>query len=195
MGRIRPARLDEDSREDMLRADAVLALTASLPSDLSAFENFVATLIDGVRPVARIKKKANVSSQDLRIALNGLADRNLVRLAGIVEEAIGTLARDIAQMKAAPPEPTAKVIILPLPAELSDPSSLSSSPAVALISAADIAGNHPRADATSNANFLNEPTITDADGPIPLHVMAEIRAMIDEDELAAAGLDDDDGDD
>lgn len=93
LGRARPAHLDEgNKREDFYRPDAVLAIIGTVPADLSAFEAHVANLIDGVRPVARIRKKAGVSSADLRIALGGLCDRGCVRLAGIVEQAAGPLA-------------------------------------------------------------------------------------------------------
>lgn len=87
VGRIRPATLDEsESREVMFRANAVLALTKPLPADVGAFEQHVASLIDGVRPIARIKTKSGVSSADLRIALASLCDKGLLRLAGIVVE-------------------------------------------------------------------------------------------------------------
>ena len=90
VGRIRPATLEEaERREDLFRPDAVLALTRALPADLSAFEQHVAALVDGVRPVARLRRKSGVGSADLRIALAGLCDRGLLRLAGIVEEAPG----------------------------------------------------------------------------------------------------------
>lgn len=88
VGRVRPVTLEEEERrETMFRADAVLALTGPVPTDIGAFEQHVASLIDGVRPVARIKSKSGVSSADLRIALASLCDRRLLRLAGIVVEA------------------------------------------------------------------------------------------------------------
>ena len=96
VGRVRPATLDEtESRDAMLRPDAVLALTGAVPADIGPFEQHVAGLIDGVRPVARLRKKSGVSSADLRIALGSLLDRKLLRLVGVVEEAIGELAREI----------------------------------------------------------------------------------------------------
>lgn len=92
VGRVRPVTLDEgESREIMLRADAVLALTGPVPADIGAFEQHVAALIDGVRPVARIRTKSGVSSADLRIALASLCDRHLLRLAGIVVETAVTI--------------------------------------------------------------------------------------------------------
>lgn len=92
VGRVRPVTIDESaSREVMLRADAVLALTGPVPADIGAFEQHVASLLDGVRPVARIKTKSGVSSSDLRIALASLCDRGLLRLAGIVVETAVTI--------------------------------------------------------------------------------------------------------
>lgn len=92
VGRVRPATLDESqSREAMFRADAVLALTAPVPADIGAFEQHVASLLDGVRPVARVKTRSGVSSSDLRIALASLCDRGLLRLAGVVVETAVTL--------------------------------------------------------------------------------------------------------
>jgi hypothetical protein len=85
VGRVRPVTLEEsESREIMFRADAVLALTGPVPADIGAFEQHVASLIDGMRPVARVRTKSGVSSADLRIALASLCDRHLLRLAGIV---------------------------------------------------------------------------------------------------------------
>ncbi len=85
-GRIRPATLEEAARrEELFRPDAVLAVSAELPADLPPFERHVAGLIDGVRPVARVRKKCGLSAADLVIAVGSLWDRGLVRLAGIVE--------------------------------------------------------------------------------------------------------------
>jgi hypothetical protein len=96
IGRVRPVTIEEDLKPDtMFRADAVLALTGPAPGDLSPFEAHVAGLIDGVRPVARVRKKSGVSSSDWRIALNGLAARKLLRVVGIVEEAVGVFEADI----------------------------------------------------------------------------------------------------
>ena len=87
VGRVRPATLAEtESREIMFRADAVLALTGPMPADIGAFEQHVASLIDGMRPVARVRSKSGVSSADLRIALASMCDRHLLRLVGVVVE-------------------------------------------------------------------------------------------------------------
>ena len=131
VGRTRPATLDEDLVPDtMFRPDAVLALAGPLPANLSPFEQHIALLVDGVRPVARIRKKSGVSSADLRIALAGLRDKKLLRLAGIVEEAIGSLAAEIKH------------------------------------------------------DFEEDVTIPGKGEVIPTHVMAEIRSMLDEEDLA-----------
>ena len=88
VGRVRPGTLEEcESREAMFRPDAVLALTRPVGADIGAFEQHVASLVDGVRPVARIRSKSGVSSDDLRIALGSLCDQGLLRLVGIVIEA------------------------------------------------------------------------------------------------------------
>lgn len=102
LGRVRPATLEEGARrEDLFRPDAVLSLAGALPSDLSVFEMHIAALIDGMRPVARIRKKSGVTSADLRIALGALADRKLLLLTGIVEEAVGEVATEISRELAA----------------------------------------------------------------------------------------------
>lgn len=96
IGRTRPPTEEEKgSAEAMLRPEAVLTLTRAPPADLSPFETHVAALVDGVRPVARLKKKSGLSSADLRVALGLLRDRKLLGLVGIVEEAVGPWADDI----------------------------------------------------------------------------------------------------
>lgn len=98
MGVVRPVSLDEDLAPDtFFRPDAVLTLTGPAPADLGPFEAHIASLIDGARPVARLRKKSGVSSADLRIALGALRDRNLLRVSGIVVEAVGEVAADIAR--------------------------------------------------------------------------------------------------
>lgn len=88
VGRIRRATVEEVACEaDLFRADAVLALAGAVPADLARPEAETARLIDGVRPVARIRKKRGVSSAELRNALRSLHERGLLRLVGIVEEA------------------------------------------------------------------------------------------------------------
>ncbi len=80
----------------MFRPDAVLELVAPLPEDAAPIEAHVGGLIDGVRPVARLRKKSGLSSDDLRVAIGQLRDRRVLKLAGVVEEAIGPWADDIA---------------------------------------------------------------------------------------------------
>lgn len=162
MGRIRPATLEEtERREDFFRPDAVLALTGAPPMDVSPFEAHVAALIDGARPVARIRKKSGVSSADLRIALAALCDRKLLRLVGVVEEAVGSLANDIAADVA---QRAQEVIVLPLPPGYDEPL-----PAPEDVDVDDVTMPHGAA------------------GIVPRHVMAEIQLMMDEQDL----LDDD----
>lgn len=89
-GRIRPATQEEAARPDSLfRPDAVLALTAPVSEDLTASEQRVAGLVDGVRPVARILKRSGSTAVQLRLALAALAERRLLLLTGIVEHADG----------------------------------------------------------------------------------------------------------
>lgn len=93
VGRTRRATPEEANLAvNVLRADSVLALTGSLPDDLSTLEAEIARMIDGFRPVARIRKKIGTSSAELRQALKALHERGVVRLVGIVEEA-GVTAR------------------------------------------------------------------------------------------------------
>lgn len=136
IGRTRaPTEAELSSPEAMFRPDAVLELVVR-PKDLSAFEQHVVGFIDGVRPVARLKKKCGLSSADLRVALGQLRDRGLLRLVGVVEEAVGAWAADIA-------------------AELAE------------------RGGAPV-----------EHSIQGSGEYIPAHVMAEIQAMVDEEERA-----------
>jgi len=97
LGRVRPATIDEVAEPNMVfRPDAVLALDGGVPVDVSDLERKVAALIDGVRPIARVRKKCGASLPDLRIAIAGLRDRGLLVVVGVVEEAAGELAADIA---------------------------------------------------------------------------------------------------
>ncbi len=92
----RPTDEELRSPEAMFRPDAVLELATRLPTDISPIETHVGGLIDGVRPVARLRKKSGLSSDDLRVALGQLRDRRLLKLVGVIEEAIGPWADDIA---------------------------------------------------------------------------------------------------
>lgn len=87
-GRIRPATFTDASRpESLFRPDAVLALTGPITDELTASEQRVAGLIDGVRPVARILRRSGSTGGQLRLALAALNDRGLLLLTGIVEQA------------------------------------------------------------------------------------------------------------
>ncbi len=83
----RPTAAERASSETLFRADSVLALTEALPADVSAVESHVAGTIDGFRPVARLRKKSGLSSEDLRVALGMLHTRGLLELVGVVEQA------------------------------------------------------------------------------------------------------------
>jgi hypothetical protein len=96
LGRMRaPTEAELAAQDSFFRPDAVLGMRGPAPLDASPFELHVAGLVDGVRPVARIKKKSGLSSSDLRIALGMLRDRNLLRLVGIIEEAAGPWEAEI----------------------------------------------------------------------------------------------------
>lgn len=92
----RPTAEELGNPEAMFRPEAVLELVAPLPHDAAPIEAHVGGLIDGVRPVARLRKKSGLSSDDLRVAIGQLRDRRVLKLAGVVEEAIGPWADDIA---------------------------------------------------------------------------------------------------
>ena len=58
----RPTAEELGNPEAMFRPDAVLELVAPLPLDAAPIETHVGGLIDGVRPVARLRKKSGLSS-------------------------------------------------------------------------------------------------------------------------------------
>ena len=73
------------SVQELMKPEAVLAQAADIEkrkSMLSAFELHVLSMIDGKRPVARLRKKTGLSSDDLRIAVGMLAEKNAVVLVG-----------------------------------------------------------------------------------------------------------------
>lgn len=97
VGRIMPPTVEEAADVDsVLRADAVLALKGDVPPTLLPLESAVAQLIDGVRPVARIRKKCGATSRALRAALRDLHAQGLVGLVGIVKEAGSATRADLA---------------------------------------------------------------------------------------------------
>jgi hypothetical protein len=71
--------------QEMLDSHAVLSLKEGLDLStlaLSPFEQHVVQFVDGLRPVARLRKKTQLSSDDLRIALAMLADKGALMLRG-----------------------------------------------------------------------------------------------------------------
>jgi hypothetical protein len=86
IGRLRPATKAEVlAPESVFRPDAVLALIAPAPGDLPVGARRVAALVDGFRPVARLRAKSGLTSADLRLALAELAGRGLLAVESIVE--------------------------------------------------------------------------------------------------------------
>jgi hypothetical protein len=71
-----------------LRPDAILSLTRE-DVELSPLERHIAGFMDGYRPVARIKQKSGLNSVDVLQALRGLRKKGLLKLEGVVEEAVG----------------------------------------------------------------------------------------------------------
>lgn len=86
VGRVRLPTPKEDADPDcVFHANAVLSLRES-EAVLPPLERHVAQLIDGFRPVARLRKKAGLSSDELIDALRALRARGLLVLTGIIEE-------------------------------------------------------------------------------------------------------------
>ena len=75
------------SVQELMKPDAVLAQAADIEQRkamLSPFEMHVLSSIDGKRPVARLRKKTGLSSDDLRIAVGMLAEKHAVVLVGTI---------------------------------------------------------------------------------------------------------------
>jgi hypothetical protein len=75
------------SVQELMKPEAVLAQAKDIEKRkamLSAFELHVLSFVDGVRPVARLRKKTGLSGDDLRIAVGMLAEKNAVVLAGVI---------------------------------------------------------------------------------------------------------------
>lgn len=75
------------SVQELMRPEAVLAPAPDVDKRrgaLSPFELHVLGFIDGKRPVARVRKLAGLTSDDVRIAVGMLADKGAVVLAGAV---------------------------------------------------------------------------------------------------------------
>ena len=76
--------------EVLLEEDAVLELiTGGIRTfDLTPFEQHISSFIDGQRPVARVAKLSGLSTNDVRIALALLADRQMLRRVGHAERSV-----------------------------------------------------------------------------------------------------------
>lgn len=75
------------SVQDFMKPEAVLAQAKDIERRkvaLSPFELHVLSFVDGVRPVARLRKKTGLSGDDLRIAVGMLAEKNAVVLVGFI---------------------------------------------------------------------------------------------------------------
>ena len=96
VGRVRrPTRMEVADHDAVLRPDAIPALTANIADmQLSVLERHVGDLVDGFRPVARIKKKSGLGTFDVVMALRALRERGLLKLVGVVEEAVGEMLDD-----------------------------------------------------------------------------------------------------
>jgi hypothetical protein len=75
------------SVQELMKPEAVLAQAKDIERRkvaLSPFELHVLSFIDGVRPVARLRKKTGLTGDDLRIAVGMLAEKNAVVLVGVI---------------------------------------------------------------------------------------------------------------
>lgn len=85
VGRVRlPSPKEEADPFAVFHANAVLEVRPT-PIVLPPLERHVAGLIDGFRPVARLRKKSGLSSDELLDALRALKERDLLVLTGIIE--------------------------------------------------------------------------------------------------------------
>ncbi len=78
-----------DSVRALLRPDAVLLATSNaeaLLPELTALERKVLLLVNGQRPVARIRKLAGVTTDDVQVAVALLASKGALVLGGLVPE-------------------------------------------------------------------------------------------------------------
>jgi len=109
MGAVRQPTQAEAARTDvMLRSDAVLLLVEGTdPSTLSPFEQHIVAHLDGVRPIARVRKKTGLSGDDVRIAIGTLRDKQRLRLVGIFDPTL--------------PAPTVAVELPPQPRPVAAP--------------------------------------------------------------------------
>jgi hypothetical protein len=85
VGRVRLPSAKEDADPNVVfHANAVLEVRPT-PVVLPPLERHLASFIDGFRPVARLRKKSGLSSDELLDALRALRDRGLLVLTGIIE--------------------------------------------------------------------------------------------------------------
>ena len=85
VGRVRlPSEKEEHDPFAIFHANAVLEVRPT-HLVLPPLERHVAELIDGFRPVARLRKKSGLSSDELLDALRALHTRGLLVLTGIIE--------------------------------------------------------------------------------------------------------------
>lgn len=107
LGDVRPANEAELAKDDvMLRADAVLALKDGADtSAFSPFEQHVASHLDGNRTVARIRKRTELSGDDVRIALGMLRDKGALELRGIFDPTMPVPAAEPGAAPQAAPAP------------------------------------------------------------------------------------------
>lgn len=85
VGRVRlPSEKEEQDPYAIFHANAVLEVRPT-PIVLPPLERHVAGVIDGFRPVARLRKKSGLSSDELLDALRALHARGLLVLTGIIE--------------------------------------------------------------------------------------------------------------
>jgi hypothetical protein len=85
VGRVRlPSEKEDADPNAVFHANAVLEVR-STPEVLPPLERHVAGLIDGFRPVARLRKKSGLSSDELLDALRALHTRGLLVLTGVIE--------------------------------------------------------------------------------------------------------------
>lgn len=85
VGRVRlPSEKEDADPNAIFHANAVLEVRPT-PIVLPPLERHVAGIIDGFRPVARLRRKSGLSSDELIDALRALHARGLLVLTGIIE--------------------------------------------------------------------------------------------------------------
>lgn len=93
LGRVRSATAEEArDPETLLRPDAVVAISVPHPDGLTVTQQRVASLLDGFRPVARVRTKSALTAPIFKEALKSLAARGALSVVAIVEEGDAELA-------------------------------------------------------------------------------------------------------